>query len=91
MLRVETSDLVIASKDAALQSLDFAAMLDGIEKDSAVRAAGANELAGIRGKLPGGVTTDTSLTDDLDALFERLAPWYSGAPCHSQDQPHAHS
>jgi len=57
-VRVETSDLEIShSEDTALQSLDLAAMLDGVEQDASVRAAAASEFATITAKLPGGITS----------------------------------
>jgi hypothetical protein len=70
MLRVETAEPATPSAaDGAMSSVDLAAMLDGIEQDSILRAAAANELAIIKGKLPGGIIGDTSITDDLDALL----------------------
>lgn len=71
-LRVETSDVTTPrSEDNALQSIDLAAMLDGVEKDASLRTAAASELANIKGKLPAGISyPDVSLQDDLDEIFE---------------------
>jgi hypothetical protein len=55
--------------DSAISSIDFASVLDGIELDAVVRAAAANELAIMKGKLPGGVAGDSAAADDLDALL----------------------
>jgi DNA repair exonuclease SbcCD nuclease subunit len=70
-VRVETSDLAAYSEDSALQSLDLAAMLEGVERDAAVREAAASELASLQGKLPAGVAADLLLLqdNDLDTLF----------------------
>lgn len=68
-VRVETSDRAPHGENAVLQSLDLAAMLDGLENDDAVRAAAAKELASIQAKLPGGVASGQPLQADLDALF----------------------
>jgi DNA repair exonuclease SbcCD nuclease subunit len=66
-LRMETAEPTTAT-DSAINSVDFAAMLDEIEKDPAFRAATTDELAIIKAKLPGGVAGDASGADDLDAL-----------------------
>ena len=67
-LRIETTDPMMTT-DRPISSIDFAAMLDGIEQDAVVRAAAAEEFAIMKGKLPGGVGGDTSISDDLDALL----------------------
>lgn len=73
-VRIGTTDVAISnSKDAAFQSLDLAAMLEGIEDDPAVRESAIAEFATIKGKLPGGITIpDILLKDDLDALFAEV-------------------
>jgi DNA repair exonuclease SbcCD nuclease subunit len=68
-LRMETAEPTMATDDA-LSSVDFAAMLDGIEKDPVVRAAAADELAMLKSKLPGEASGDTSVSDDLEALLD---------------------
>lgn len=67
-LRIETTDPMMTT-DRPISSIDFAAMLDGIEQDAVVRAAAAEEFAIMKGKLPGGVGGETSISDDLDALL----------------------
>jgi hypothetical protein len=67
-LRVETAEPTVTT-DSAISSIDFAAMLDGIELDTEVRASAANELAIMKGKLPGGVDGDNPVTEDIDALL----------------------
>jgi DNA-3-methyladenine glycosylase len=55
----------------ALLTLDIAAMLDGLERDPAVRAQGAELIAAVLGKLPGGMETGHApLSDELDALLD---------------------
>jgi DNA repair exonuclease SbcCD nuclease subunit len=67
-LRVDTVEPTMTI-DSAISSIDFASVLDGIELDAVVRAAAANELAIMKGKLPGGVAGDSAAADDLDALL----------------------
>jgi DNA repair exonuclease SbcCD nuclease subunit len=67
-LRVETVEPTMTI-DSTISSIDFASVLDGIEQDAVVRAAAANELAIMKGKLPGGVAGDSAAADDLDALL----------------------
>lgn len=71
-LLVETEEAQGPScrKQGTVTSLDLAAMLDGLEQDSDLRAS-ADELVGsITAKLPGGiVSSDIPLGDDLDSLL----------------------
>jgi DNA repair exonuclease SbcCD nuclease subunit len=67
-LRIEIIE-PMTTTDSDISSIDFAAMLDGLERDAVVRAAAAEEFAIMKGKLPGGVGGDTSVGDELDVLL----------------------
>ena len=69
-LRVETQDPRPAA-EGALASLDLAALLEGLDQDPAFQAKAAELVAGIAGKLPGGMAADEApLAADLGALLD---------------------
>jgi exonuclease SbcD len=57
-------------KENTVTSLDLAAMLDGLEQNSDLRASADELIRSITTKLPGGLaSSDASLADDLDSLL----------------------
>jgi len=69
-LRIDTADIDASSPGTdALAAVDLAAMLDGLERDPAIRAAAEALASSITAKLPGGVKSDEAPVGDIDALL----------------------